>query len=140
MIDPKNQKLIDVTIKECKDCIKRGDVSSVNELMVNVARLDGSLEKAKQHIANDPNYLSYLLDISKIGKIKNEEDLLKHSKKELLQMSEAGWLLMALEKEGLVKLPWKNQNDCQPITKSNHATKRCRSKVIHCPGTLLHKS
>jgi len=26
-------------------------------------------------------------------------------------MSEAGWLLMALEKEGLVKLPWKNQNE-----------------------------
>ena len=72
MIDPKNQKLIDVTIKECKDCIKRGDVRSVNELMVNIARLDGSLEKAKQPLANDPNYLSYLLDISKIGKIKNE--------------------------------------------------------------------
>ena len=112
MINPEQtQKLIDVTIKECKDCIKRGDVSSVNELMVNVARLDGSLEKAKQHIANDPNYLSYLLDISKIGKIKNQEDLLKHSRKELLEMSEAGWLLMALEKEGLVKLPWKDQND-----------------------------
>ena len=111
MIDPKNQKLIDATIKECKACIKRGDVRSVNELMVNVARLDGSLEKAKRYIANDPNYLSYLLDISKIGKIKNEEDLLKHSRKELLEMSEAGWLLMALEKEGLVKLPWKDQND-----------------------------
>ena len=111
MIDPKNQKLIDVTIKECKDSIKRGDAASVNELMVNVARLDGSLEKAKQHIANYPNYLSYLLDISKIGKIKNQEDLLKHSRKELLEMSEAGWLLMALEKEGLVKLPWKDQND-----------------------------
>ena len=111
MIDPKNQKLIDVTIKECKDCIKRGDVASVNELMVNIAKLDGSLEKAKQHIANDPNYLSYLFDISKIGKIKNQEDLLKHSRKELLEMSEACWLLMALEKEGLVKLPWKNQND-----------------------------
>ena len=111
MIDPKNQKLIDVTIKECKDCIKRGDVRSVNELMVNIAKLDGSLEKAKQHIATDPNYLSYLLDKSKIGQIKNEEDLLKHSRKELLEMSEAGWLLMALEKEGLVKLPWKDQND-----------------------------
>ena len=111
MIDPKNQKLIDVTIKECKDCIKRGDVRSVNELMVNIAKLDGSLEKAKQHIATDPNYLSYLLDKSKIGQINGEEDLLKHSRKELLQMSEAGWLLMALEKEGLVKLPWKDQND-----------------------------
>ena len=111
MIDPKNQKLIDVTIKECKDCIKRGDVRSVNELMVNIAKLDGSLEKAKQHIATDPNYLSYLLDKSKICQINVEEDLLKHSKKELLEMSEAGWLLMALEKEGLVKLPWKNQTD-----------------------------
>ena len=111
MINPEQtQKLIDVTVKECKDCIKRGDVKSVNELMVNVAKLDGSLEKAKQHIANDPNYLSYLLDISKIGKIKSEEDILKHSREELLKMSEAGWLLMALEKEGLVKLPWKNQD------------------------------
>ena len=53
-------------------------------------------------------YLIYY--ISKIGKIKNEEDLLKHSRKELLEMSEAGWLLMALEKEGLVKLPWKDQD------------------------------
>ena len=112
MINPEQtKKLIDVTIKECKDCIKRGDVASVNELMVNIAKLDGSLEKAKQHIANDPNYLSHLLEISKIGKINGEEDLLKHSKKELLEMSEAGWLLMALEKEGLVKLPWRNQND-----------------------------
>ena len=112
MINPEQtKKLIDVTIKECKDCIKRGDVASVNELMVNIAKLDGSLEKAKQHIANDPNYLSYLLDKSKIGQINGEADLLKHSKKELLEMSEAGWLLMALEKEGLVKLPWKNQND-----------------------------
>ena len=112
MINPEQtQKLIDVTIKECKDCIKRGDVRSVNELMVNVARLDGSLEKAKRYIAMSSGYIPYLLDKSKIGQIKNEEDLLKHSKEELLEMSEAGWLLMALEKEGLVKLPWKDQND-----------------------------
>jgi len=26
-------------------------------------------------------------------------------------MARTGWILMALEKEGLVKLPWRNQND-----------------------------
>ena len=36
-----------------------------------------------------------------------EEELYKYSKAELLTMARCGWILMALEKEGLVKLPWK---------------------------------
>ena len=112
MINPEQtQKLIEVTVQECKDCMDRGDVSNVNALMVNVMNLDGSVAQAKQRIAADPSYIPHLMEQSKIGQISSEEDLLKHSKKELLEMSEAGWLLMALEKEGLVKLPWKNQND-----------------------------
>ena len=112
MINPEQtQKLIDVTVQECKDCMDRGDVADVNALMVNVMNLDGSVEQAKQRIAADPGYIPLLLEQSKIGKISSEEELHKYSKAELLTMARCGWILMALEKEGLVKLPWKNQND-----------------------------
>ena len=112
MINPEQtQKLIDVTVQECKDCMDRGDVADVNALMVNVMNLDGSVAQAKQQISSDPNFLPLLLEQSKIGKISSEEDLLKYSKTELLTMARTGWILMALEKEGLVKLPWRNQND-----------------------------
>ena len=112
MINPEQtQKLIDVTVQECKDCMDRGDVADVNALMVNVMNLDGSVEQAKQRIASDPDYLPHLMEISKIGQIKGQEDLLKYSKMELITMARTGWILMALEKEGLVKLPWRNQND-----------------------------
>tara|TARA_Y100000004_G_scaffold86161_1_gene96645 strand:- start:118 stop:456 length:339 start_codon:yes stop_codon:yes gene_type:complete len=112
MINPEQtQKLIDVTIKECKDCMERGDAAEVNALMVNVMNLDGSVAQAKQQISSDPSYLPLLLEQSKIGKISSEEDLRKYSKAELLTMARCGWILMALEKEGLVKLPWKNQNE-----------------------------
>lgn len=112
MINPEQaQKLIEVTVQECKDCMDRGDVSNVNALMVNVMNLDGSVEQAKRRISADPGYIPLLLEQSKIGQIKSEEDLLKYSKTELLTMARTGWILMALEKEGLVKLPWRNQND-----------------------------
>ena len=112
MINPEQaQKLIEVTVQECKDCMDRGDVADVNALMVNVMNLDGSVEQAKQRIAADPSYIPHLMEISKIGQIKSEEDILKYSKVELLTMARTGWILMALEKEGLVKLPWRNQND-----------------------------
>ena len=74
--------------------------------MVNVKNLDGSVAQAKQRIAADPSYLPLLLEQSKIGKISSEEDLHKYSKLN----QRCGWILMALEKEGLVKLPWKNQD------------------------------
>ena len=112
MINPEQaQKLIEVTVQECKDCMDRGDVADVNALMVNVMNLDGSVSQAKQQISSDPNFLPKLLEQSKIGQISSEEDLLKYSKTELLTMARTGWILMALEKEGLVKLPWRNQND-----------------------------
>ena len=112
MINPEQaKKLIEVTVQECKDCMDRGDVSNVNALMVNVMNLDGSVEQAKRRISADPGYIPHLLEQSKIGQIKSEEDLLKYSKTELLTMARTGWILMALEKEGLVKLPWRNQND-----------------------------
>ena len=111
MINPEQaKKLIDVTVQECKDCMDRGDVAEVNALMVNVMNLDGSVEQAKQRIAADPSYIPLLLEQSKIGKISNEDDLRKYSKDELLTMARCGWILMALEKEGLVKLPWRNQD------------------------------
>ena len=112
MINPEQaQKLIEVTVQECKDCMDRGDVADVNALMVNVMNLDGSVAQAKQQISSDPNFLPKLLEQSKIGQISNEDDLRKYSKSELLIMAKCGWILMALEKEGLVKLPWRNQND-----------------------------
>ena len=112
MINPEQaQKLIEVTVQECKDCMDRGDVSNVNALMINVMNLDGSVAQAKQRIAADPGYIPHLMEQSKIGQISNEDDLRKYSKSELLIMAKCGWILMALEKEGLVKLPWKNQND-----------------------------
>ncbi len=111
MINPEQaQKLIEVTVQECKDCMDRGDVSNVNALMINVMNLDGSVAQAKQRIAADPGYIPHLMEQSKIGQISSEEDLLKYSKTELLIMARTGWILMALEKEGLVKLPWKNQD------------------------------
>ena len=112
MINPEQaKKLIEVTVQECKDCMDRGDVADVNALMINVMNLDGSVAQAKQHISSDPNFLPQLLEQSKIGQISNEDDLRKYSKSELLTMARCGWILMALEKEGLVKLPWKDQND-----------------------------
>ena len=112
MINPEQaQKLIEVTVQECKDCMDRGDVADVNALMINVMNLDGSVALVKQQISSDPNVLPRLLEQSKIGQISNEDDLRKYSKDELLIMARCGWILMALEKEGLVKLPWRNQND-----------------------------
>ena len=68
MINPEQaQKLIEVTVQECKDCMDRGDVADVNALMVNVMNLDGSVAQAKQQISSDPNFLSKLLEQSKIG-------------------------------------------------------------------------
>ena len=76
--------------------------------------LDGSVAQAKQQISSDPNYPASVYWIqSKIGKIKVAKKIyVKYSKdRTARQWLDAGWILMALEKEGLVKLPWRNQND-----------------------------